>query len=69
MSKHSFVDHVFDWCVNFLIHWAKVLGITYNEINVYVFCVLWPILTLVLCFLVVYQRTTIRALRARLPAR
>ncbi|MFH0130507.1 hypothetical protein ACGLHS_09860 [Variovorax sp. VaC1] len=67
MTKQTPVDQVFDWCVQFLVHWAKVLGITYNEINVYVFCVIWPIVTLVLFIMVVRQCATIRMLKRRLP--
>ena len=44
MKTKSLVDIVFDLCVEFLIYWAKILGISYNEINVYIFCIIWPIL-------------------------
>jgi hypothetical protein len=40
------IDFVFDQCVLFLIWSANLLGITYEEINVYLFCIIWPILTL-----------------------
>jgi hypothetical protein len=40
------IDFVFDQCVLFLIWSANLLGITYEEINVYIFCIIWPILTL-----------------------
>ena len=40
------IDFVFDQCVLFLIWAANLLGITYEEINVYIFCIIWPILTL-----------------------
>jgi len=39
------MDQIFDWCVNVLVCWAGILGITYKEINVWVFVMLWPQLT------------------------
>ncbi|MCR9140632.1 MAG: hypothetical protein NXI24_00055 [bacterium] len=41
------IQIVFDWCVEFLIYWAGIFGITYEEINVYLFCVAWPLLTII----------------------
>jgi hypothetical protein len=42
------VDQIFNLAVRWLYAWAKFLGITYEEINVWVFCILWPLLTLAL---------------------
>ena len=42
------IDAVFDFCVILLIDAAKILGITYEEINVWLFVVIWPLLSLVL---------------------
>ena len=42
------IDVVFDFCVLLLIDTAKFLGITYEEINVWLFVVIWPLLSLVL---------------------
>ncbi len=55
-------DQIFDWCVNVLVYWAGVLGITYKEINVWVFVILWPILTIVLIVIIFYQRRMIKKL-------
>jgi hypothetical protein len=60
---HFQVDAVFDLCVRFLVWLAGITGTTYKQINVIVFCVLWPILTLGLIAIVLYQRRAIRALR------
>jgi hypothetical protein len=40
------IDLTFNWCVIILAWVASQLGITYEEINVYLFCIIWPILTL-----------------------
>ena len=42
------IDAVFDFCVILLVDAAKILGITYEEINVWLFDVIWPLLSLVL---------------------
>ena len=54
------MDQIFDWCVNVLVYWAGIVGITYKEINVWVFVIIWPILTVILIGIIVVQRKTIR---------
>ena len=55
-------DQIFDWCVNVLVYWAGILGITYKEINVWVFVIIWPILTVILVVIILRQRRRIRQL-------
>ena len=50
------MDQIFDWCVNVLVYWAGIFGITYKEINVWVFVIIWPILTLVLVAVIIWQQ-------------
>ena len=57
------MDQIFDWCVNILVYRAGILGISYKEINVWVFVILWPILTMGLVVTIVWQQQTIRQLR------
>jgi hypothetical protein len=56
------MDQIFDWCVNVLVYWAGIFGITYKEINVWVFVIIWPILTVILFGIIVVQRRKIRQL-------
>lgn len=56
------MDQVFDWCVNVLVYWAGIFGITYKEINVWVFVIIWPILTVVLVAIIGWQARRIRQL-------
>ena len=42
------IDIIYDFCVQLLIDTARFLGISYEEINVWLFCVIWPLLCLVL---------------------
>ena len=41
------IDITFDWCVLFLIKTANQLGITYEEINVWLFVILLPLILLI----------------------
>ena len=56
------MNQIFDWCVNVLVYWAGILGITYKEINVWVFVIIWPVLTALLISIIVVQQRTIRRL-------
>ena len=56
------MDQIFDWCVRILVYWAGMLGITYKEINVWVFVIIWPVLTAILMGIIVMQQRKIRQL-------
>lgn len=56
------MDQIFDWCVNVLIYWANVFSITYKEINVWVFVIIWPILTILLIVVIIKQQQRIQRL-------
>jgi len=55
-------DQIFDWCVRVLVYWAGILGITYKEINVWVFVISWPLLTITLLIIISIQQRRIRQL-------
>ena len=40
------IDITFDWCVNLLYKIASILGISYEEINIWLFVIICPILFL-----------------------
>jgi len=56
------MDHIFDWCVHVLVTWAGILGITYKEINVWVFVIIWPVLTAALVMIIFVQQRKIKQL-------
>ena len=60
------MDAIFDWCVGVLVYFAGVFGITYKEINVWVFVIIWPILTLILIASIIVQQVCIRRLQRTL---
>lgn len=37
------IDTIFDWCVRFLYIVADLLGITYEEINIWLFVIIGPV--------------------------
>lgn len=57
------IDVIFDRCVSLLLFLADLLGVTYEAINVWVFVVVWPALTLGLLAVVAGQRLEIGRLR------
>ena len=47
-GKIKWIDETFDFCVKLLFDVADIIGISYEEINVWMFCVIWPIITLIM---------------------
>jgi hypothetical protein len=50
------IDEIFSACVQALVWLAQKVGMTYEEVNVWLFCVLWPALTLTLIGVILWQR-------------
>jgi urea transporter len=48
------IDTIFNWAVITLHKIGSLLGVTYQEINVWLFCIAWPALTLLLIYWVFY---------------
>ena len=48
-----FINFVFYGSVDALIWLARLLGITYQEINVLIFCIGWPLVTVVMAVAIV----------------
>ena len=57
------INQIFDACVALLVYLAGQLGMTYQAINVWIFVILWPLLTTALLGLIVWQQALIRKLR------
>ena len=58
-SGIEWIDVTFNFWVSILYDIGRVLGISYEEINVWLFCVIWPIASLVLFAEVVRLRLKI----------
>lgn len=59
------INEIFEVCVQLLIAMADALGMTYKAINVWIFVVIWPLLTIGLLAIIFLQRRKIRKLRQR----
>ena len=55
------IDTVFNWCVRLLYDVAAIIGITYEEINVYLFVIIGPLVLLLSIMLNMYLLLRIRA--------
>jgi hypothetical protein len=53
-KKTTFGDKIFDWCVFLLQYLAIRTHLTYKQINVIIFVLLWPVITigLIILFLI-----------------
>jgi len=61
------MNAVFDWCVRLLVFLAPYLGMTYKEINVWIFVIIWPVITIAMISLIIAQHLQIRRLRRSNP--
>jgi len=58
-SGIAWIDLTFDWCVVFLMYVASKIGISYEEVNIWLFCIIWPTLTM-------YQHYRIKYLKHKI---
>ncbi len=59
------IEHlIFQYCTSFVINLANYLGISYYETNFFIFCLLWPGVSLLLLAFALIQ--TFRAIRSLL---
>ena len=47
-SGIEWIDYIFNFCVSLLYDIGDHIGITYEEINVWLFVVIWPLLSLIM---------------------
>ena len=66
-SGIPWIDFVFNTAVRWLFAWAEYFGITYEEINVWLFCIAWPALTVAMAAWLVLLVRENRQLKHTLP--
>lgn len=54
------IDYIFKLCVVLLTDLAQFLGTSYEAINIWIFVIIWPILTLYLFFRVIVLRVKLK---------
>lgn len=57
------MNKIFKWCVNFLEMLAAKLSMTYEEINVWIFVIIQPIVFLIMLWVIYKQHVTIKTLK------
>lgn len=60
-------NQIFYWCVDTLKYWAKEFNMTYEEINVWLFVIIYPLVLLALIIVVLVQKRKIRILKRQSP--
>lgn len=43
-SRYHWIDTLFDWCVQTIKDFGSAFGMNYNEANILIFCIVWPLL-------------------------
>lgn len=57
---------VFDlymYCTDFTINIANLFSISYYDVNAMIFCVLWPVITIILTSIYIIQKIRLRRLK------
>ena len=57
------MDKIFYWCVQILELTAKKLGTTYEAINVWIFCIIEPIVFMAMLAVIIVQAKKLRKLK------
>ena len=61
----AFAQALYGACVDFMLQAAALLGVTYRDANALMFFVLWPVVTVVLLGVVIWQGVLLRRARRR----
>ena len=67
-SAIVWIDIVFNWSVSALYGVAGWMGITYQEINVLIFCIGWTLLTVIMAVIIVKLWHSNKALNRQLAS-
>lgn len=62
-SGIPWIDYTFNLAVRWLYACAEALGITYEEINVWLFCIAWPLTSAAMLIWILVLQHKNRALR------
>jgi hypothetical protein len=50
------MNELFKWCVDFLIWLADVVGMTYEEVNIWIFVIIEPLVFVFMLWVIIWQR-------------
>ena len=61
--SEQFINKLFDLCVDILLYGADILGMTYNEINIWLFVIIQPLIHIIMAVWIFYLIRLNRKLR------
>jgi hypothetical protein len=67
-NGNEWIDYTFNQCVYLLVDLARLFGITYEAINIWIFVVAWPLYTLFVMWLAFKFWRESRKLKMQLSA-
>lgn len=50
------MNELFNWCVEFLVWLADVIGMTYEEVNIWIFVIIEPLVFVFMLWVIIWQR-------------
>ena len=54
------MDEIFNTCVDLLHYWGDIIGLTYKEINVWIFVIIQPLVFIIMSGWIIYLRNKIK---------
>ena len=67
MTYNEFMDWLFDWCVYVLEVSAQYVGMTYNEINIWVFVIIEPVVFVLMAYYILRLRHRLKTYQRDYP--
>ena len=68
-SGIDWIDTAFRMCVVLLVDLADLLGVSYEEINIWIFVIIWPALTILGIIWITVLKFRVRKLKFKLRAK
>ena len=68
-SGIDWIDTIFRMCVVLLVDLADLLGVSYEEINIWIFVIIWPVLTIFGIIWITILKFRVRKLKLKLKAK
>ena len=68
-SGVDWIDTIFRLCVILLVDLADFLGVSYEEINIWIFVIIWPRLTIVGIIWIIILKFRVHKLKLKLKAK
>jgi hypothetical protein len=50
------MNGLFNWCVEFLVWLADLVGMTYEEVNIWIFVIIEPLVFVIMLWVIIWQR-------------